>query len=584
MQKKQLLEKKRESLIHSLAFRILFIALILLVLPLFVHNIFNYWQEYQKKKENLFLTLKIVGDNKSFDVIQYIDSEEKFLSWISSSEINNDLMIRAQAEEKLSVLSYISLAGESLIFSKSSLIKEHPTFLSDLKNYTSFFYENAEEKILIVSVPVKREGSVIGYLISETHIDQLKNELFQSFTFPYPVDISFHENSLDPFSVHRKDEAFHNGRDEEPFTAMIDGKEYFIKRVIFPKANFSLFIAVLVKDIADLSIIEVIRNAIYLILFFVVFGGVLAFFLAKRMYRPVKHLLEVINKIFYHDLDARYMSDKMGFEINVVGQHFNQMIDSVIHYQSEVERFRLKQEAYKKELEIGREIQLSLFPKTLPSLKNIDIGGVCHPAKEVGGDFYDLFLINSRLIFCVADAAGKGVSACLYSLGIRSLVRSALSEETDLSKAIQTVNHHFHEDVSESGVFTTLWIGILDTNTLELTYSSHGHHPALLKREDEIIELNTRSNALGPFKNVVVEIKSIVLKPKDQLLLYTDGVIDRQNQKQEFYGYETIKAFLLKEASVSTKQLLSNFIAELDDFAKKEPLFDDLTLLALIMQ
>lgn len=569
------MRKKKDRLFHSLAVRILLIALILLVLPLFFHNLFLYWQDYQEKKDNLFLNLKIVGNNKSYDVFQYVDSEKKFLSWISTQELNEDLLERAQFEEKLSKLYFIDSEGKQILNPSEKLPFIDADYLENLKHYDNFLTEDTETKVLDIPVPVKNDGKFIGFLISRTPIESLKKELFQTFTFPYAVEISFHENEFAPFP---------NSQETDTFSAKENGESVFVKRVPFSRSNFSLYFIVQEEEVSDLSVDKVLKNIVYLTGFFVVFGGIFVFIIARRMYKPMKHLLSVIDKIFYYDLDARYTPDKMGFEINILGEHFNKMIDSVFHYQTEMEKFRLEQEALKKELEIGTEIQQSLFPKTIPSLKNVDIEGKCLQAKEVGGDFFDLFLVGNKLVFCVADAAGKGISACLYSLGIRSLLRSTLSKEPDLKIALENVNALFHEDVGESGVFTTLWIGVLDTNSNELTYSSLGHHPVLLKRGGEVQELNTQSNALGPFEDVFIETKTCKLHTNDNLLLFTDGVVDCQNEKEEFFGYDNIVKYFSSHKSFTAKEYVASFLDHLKEYSKDHPLFDDLTILSLFIK
>lgn len=562
--------RKKKQLFHSLGTRILIISLILLVLPLLVHNIFMYREDFNEKKETAFLAIRLVGEDKAYDVQQYIGSEQKFLRWISTEPITKELLERAQNEEVLSTLSYHSLEGESFHFFKDEIPIEK--IANSLEKNEAFVYQTDVVKTLLIPVSVKRKGKTIGYLISETSLNELRSSLFKQFSFPYTLNILFFENDQDPYP---------DNMGLEPFPIVWKGEKYFAKRVSFKGTNFSVFFFVLEEDIKELSISNMIINILQLLVFFFLIGGIFVLLLTKRMSRPIKHLLNVMEEISGHDLNARYQPDKMGFEINILGLHFNNMIDSIVHYQEEVERIHVKKEALRKELEIGRDIQQSLFPKQLPTIQNVDIASYCEQAKEVGGDFYDLFVTENRLIFSIADVSGKGISACLYSLGVRSLIRSALSKENDLKKAMQTVNHLFHQDVGEIGVFTTLWVGSLDLTTKELTYTSLGHHPALLKRKNEVIELTTQSNAIGPFKEVFIETATITLQKDDLIFLYTDGVIDRQNTEKEFYGYENIKSFVLNQKAKDTNDLISSFIKELDLFAKAEPLYDDLTLVSI---
>lgn len=232
------------------------------------------------------------------------------------------------------------------------------------------------------------------------------------------------------------------------------------------------------------------------------------------------------------------------------------------------------------------ETQTDLFPKKLPQFPGIDLAIRFLPAKELSGDFYDLFLTNNnQLLIVMADVSGKGMSACLYAFLIRSILRAISFKEKNLREAIEVTNHLFSLDTADSGYFATAWIGLYNPESQKLEYSCCGHPPALLQRTSgNIEELGHLSGVIGVSELQQVQTRSIAFAPGEILLLYTDGLIEARNAKNEMYGKERLKKELQQLQQRSAQELVQGLIQNVEAHTGGKPLQDDLTLLALKLE
>ena len=317
-------------------------------------------------------------------------------------------------------------------------------------------------------------------------------------------------------------------------------------------------------------------------LFILILGGAGTFWMTRRMARPLKALTQVMARVREGDLTARFQKDCMGFEINVLGNQFNQMLDAFVHHMESAKKERAAKELFESELKIGYQIQKSLLPPQVPYFEGLDIAAGFLSAKEVAGDFYDLYELDGKLLIAIADAAGKGVSACLYSLCVRSLLRSFATASLDLAEIVKRTNALFCLDTKDSGVFVTAWVGLYDPLTAMLEYTSCGHCPPLLKKRDQtVVELKTAGTALGVIPFNYVETASVPFHQGDALLLYTDGIREAHNARGKLFG-KTRLLELFKENTVQRAQaLIDTLLSEVAHFATGVPQHDDLTLLMI---
>jgi len=234
------------------------------------------------------------------------------------------------------------------------------------------------------------------------------------------------------------------------------------------------------------------------------------------------------------------------------------------------------------EVQLARQIQKTFLPESLPQIEGWEFAARWKTARQVGGDFYDVFdLPNNRLGLFIADVADKGVPAALFMALTRTLVRAAVIESVSPAEAMKRVNDLLYPDTRQ-GMFVTAVYAVLDITNSTLTYVNAGHNPPLWVRRDGTIERLTRTAvALGVLVNDPVEQRTIQLQAEDHVLFYTDGLTESFNSEREFYGEARLTKSILENQFASASDLLDVVEKSLLNFVQDMPAADDLTMLAV---
>ncbi|MBL7138017.1 MAG: SpoIIE family protein phosphatase [Bacteroidales bacterium] len=238
------------------------------------------------------------------------------------------------------------------------------------------------------------------------------------------------------------------------------------------------------------------------------------------------------------------------------------------------------------DLETAREIQLAILPMEFPPFphrKDFDIFASMQAAREVGGDFYDFFMIdNDRLGFVIGDVSGKGVPAAIFMAVSRTLIRATGLKGISVDECINYANHLLCNE-SVSCMFVTVFYGILDTRTGEVDYVNGGHNPPYLIRADNTLEQIplTGGPILGFLEDEQYKVGKIHLHPGDTLYLYTDGITEAFNKSNEAFGEERLEALLCSRGTEPIKELVLTSMAEVQQFCTEVPQSDDITLMAI---
>jgi serine phosphatase RsbU (regulator of sigma subunit) len=243
----------------------------------------------------------------------------------------------------------------------------------------------------------------------------------------------------------------------------------------------------------------------------------------------------------------------------------------------------VKTETMERELQLAREIQTTFLPDKLPELPGWDIGVRWQPARQVGGDFYDIFILDDeRIGFVIADVADKGMPAALFMTLIRTLIRAAAKEKISPAAVLKQVNELLVPD-SKHGMFVTVFYGVFSLYSGKLIYANAGHNPPIVKQINcnELIELTRTSMALGIFTNIDVDERELWLKPGDWMLLYTDGITEAFSAKDEMFGIDRLIRLLMDYKFVSANGLIDTIEMAVEDFIKGRDLSDDMTLAAI---
>jgi sigma-B regulation protein RsbU (phosphoserine phosphatase) len=239
-----------------------------------------------------------------------------------------------------------------------------------------------------------------------------------------------------------------------------------------------------------------------------------------------------------------------------------------------------------KELNIATQIQTSILPQTFPPFpdrKEFEIYAKMIPAREVGGDFYDFFFIDkNRLGFIIGDVSGKGVPAALLMATSRTLLKATAMKGAAPDKCLSEVNNLL-VDESPSTMFVTAFYGVLNIRTGELEYCNGGHNPPfLISANGKVAALeNVGGLFLSAVKDIPYQTQKIILKPNDTLFLYTDGVTEAEDAKENEFEDTRLSACLKRLTGSPLPELTQGVIDEVKAFSAEVPQTDDITCMAL---
>ncbi len=311
-----------------------------------------------------------------------------------------------------------------------------------------------------------------------------------------------------------------------------------------------------------------------------------AFYLVSRLInRPLKKLTDEVSQLGLGNLDI-CTSVNTEDELGILAKTFNKMTADLKASIETSLRERAEKERIGAELSVATSIQASMLPCIFPAFphrKEFDIYATMLPAKEVGGDFYDFFMIGEdKLAVVIADVSGKGVPAALFMVIAKTLIKNNAQEAKAPQEVFKTVNNLLCEN-NDACMFVTAFMGVLDIPTGKFTYVNAGHNAPLIKRVGgEYSFLKTKpAFILAGFEGTAYSEDETKLLAGDVIYLYTDGVTEAMNKKNELFSdlrlLETVNRY--KDSPI--KELLSSVKNEIDIFAEGAQQADDITMLAL---
>lgn len=307
---------------------------------------------------------------------------------------------------------------------------------------------------------------------------------------------------------------------------------------------------------------------------------VFIFFLIKKV---VLNNIDKINNSLAKITDGNLneiVNVRSNEEFAVLSDDINSTVDTLKRYIKEAD------ERIDKELELARQIQHSALPSVFPPYPNrtdFDIYAQMHAAKEVGGDFYDFYLLGKdKLAFLIADVSGKGIPAAMFMMTSKTLIKSLVESGIEPSEAFTQANNKLCEN-NDAGMFVTAWLGILDLNTGLLKYVNAGHNPPLIKRNGGYFEyICSKPNFfLAGMENIKYQTNEIQLSSGDEIFLYTDGVTEATDISKELFGEDRLIESLNENDNLSVEKLCNKVKSNVDKFVGNALQFDDITMLAV---
>ena len=273
-------------------------------------------------------------------------------------------------------------------------------------------------------------------------------------------------------------------------------------------------------------------------------------------------------------------------EIGDLYQEIRSMQSRMVEYMQNLTRVTAERERIGAELNIATQIQADMLPRIFPPFPDryeFDIFATMDPAKEVGGDFYDFFLIDKEhLGLVMADVSGKGVPAALFMVIAKTLIKNRAQMGGGPAETLRYVNDQLCEG-NDAELFVTVWFAILDLQTGRGVAANAGHEHPVLRRENGKFELvlYRHSPAVATLAGMKFREHEFEMHPGDTLFVYTDGVPEATNAGNELFGTDRMLDALNREADAAPETLLRNVRKDLDDFVGDAPQFDDITMLGL---
>ena len=273
-------------------------------------------------------------------------------------------------------------------------------------------------------------------------------------------------------------------------------------------------------------------------------------------------------------------------EIENLADALKEMEKDIHRYIENLTKVTSEKERIGAELSLATEIQASYLPNIFPPFpdhKEFDLYAMMHPAKEVGGDFYDFFLIDEdHLGLVMADVSGKGVPAALFMMISKTLLKNQAHFDTEPGKILENVNKQLCEN-NEAEMFVTVWLGILELSTGRLRTANAGHeYPAICRANGEFeLYKDKHGMPLGTMSGLKYKEEELKLSKGDILFVYTDGVAEATNAGFELYGTDRMIEVLNNHKNDICDDIIRGVKADIDGFVGDAPQFDDITMLAL---
>lgn len=273
-------------------------------------------------------------------------------------------------------------------------------------------------------------------------------------------------------------------------------------------------------------------------------------------------------------------------EIEVLSNAIKTMEIDINKYIENITLITTERERIGAELNVATQIQADMLPRIFPAFPErdeFDIYATMTPAKEVGGDFYDFFLIDDdHLAIVIADVSGKGVPAALFMVIAKTLIKNQAQTKLKPSDVFTKVNQQLCEG-NEAGLFVTAWLGVLELSTGKLNYVNAGHNPPLIKNSNGNFKyLKSRAGfVLAGMENIKYRQFEIQLSHGDIIYLYTDGVTEATNENFELYGENRLLDIMNHNINKNVIDILNLIKSDIDLFVGNAPQFDDITMLCL---
>jgi len=320
-----------------------------------------------------------------------------------------------------------------------------------------------------------------------------------------------------------------------------------------------------------------------ILIIFMTIGTLVIFFFTSHSIRhaiqPLEFLSDSAHKVAQGDFSTPLPVFKHNDEVAHLRNSFETMQQSLAQYVEELKATTAAKALMQSELNVARNIQMSMLPKTFPAFpdcKDLDLYATLTPAKAVGGDLYDFFIRDEKLFFCIGDVSGKGVPASLVMAVSRTLFRNIAASTSEPHRIVEMMNVNICEG-NENCMFVTLFVGVLDLKTGRILFCNAGHDAPFV----EGTQIDCKSNLpIGVIPDLNYSDQEIEMAPGSILFLYTDGLTEAEDANHKLFGKERVAA-VVSTFDGTPRQLIETVTDAVLQFVGETEQHDDLTLFAL---
>ncbi|HOF34843.1 MAG TPA: DUF3369 domain-containing protein [Spirochaetota bacterium] len=251
-----------------------------------------------------------------------------------------------------------------------------------------------------------------------------------------------------------------------------------------------------------------------------------------------------------------------------------------VQLQAVNEELSLKNKSIKHELEMARKVQMALFPRVFPNNERCSFYGLYVPMQDLGGDFYDVFAIDEdNTAFAIVDVSGHGPSASLVTAMIKIFFNAKSAYGKTPAEIIDEIHQCILNTVGVSGIFATIFFGIININKMTLDYANAGHTPGILLRENEAIFLNSNATVAGVFKGAEYVTDTVKLEGGERIVLFTDGLVEARNTSDKMIGNDNFYKILSERNSLPIEEMCLKVFEDVSNYSKGIDADDDKTIL-----
>ena len=311
---------------------------------------------------------------------------------------------------------------------------------------------------------------------------------------------------------------------------------------------------------------------------------VVVWLLVMGLTRPLRHLAAGARRLASGDLNTKVENVRPGDEVGEVAQAFNSMVEDLNRYVEELTATTAAKERIESELDLANQIQQSILPRIYPPFPDraeFDLAAINIPARMVGGDFFNFFFVDpDHLGLVVGDVSGKGIPAALFMTVSNTLIKNAAQHHLDPAAVLEEVNGQIEPD-NEMCMFVTVFYGVYEISSGRLVYVSAGHPAPLLRRASgQVGQIPAlKGSAVGIMPRLNLEQGEIMMEPGDLLLVFTDGLDEAVNEKEEMFGIQRAAQWLAQAEIRPGPEMINDLVQHHQRFTGPVEPFDDLTLL-----